>query len=434
MFVGSINQDMRSIVSEMSKAWQGLPVYVGCSGNFMVERILAGNGMTGMHSNDVSMYSCAVGNYLAGKEMRVEVKDERFAWLKQYMNTQEDVIATLLVCSEYFKFVDKDKPFYKRMAGAYLDQFDRLQKGTVEVVKKALDGVCIAQFHPMDVIDYMREAPKECVAISFPPTYVGGYEKLYAKFDEVFDWDRPDYVIFDEERFAEFEKLVMSKKYWVTLKDCEVPELKEHLCGVVQTGARSKPVYVYSNSPTKCRITMPHQKTEKINIKRATGELEGNLRIIRITQGQLNTLRSEYLAKGIIPASAEASFGVLVGNELIGAIAMSRSSYPGGWCDAYMMSDFCIRPSIYKRMAKLVLVAALSNEMKEALEQSLSMRVVTIGTTVFTQKSVSMKYRGMLDVYSKKDGAINYVAKAGRWSLEEGFEWWKKKHSQKWTD
>ena len=123
----------------------------------------------------------------------------------------------------------------------------------------------------------------------------------------------------------------------------------------------------------------------------------------------------------------------MVGDELVGAIAMSRSSYLGGWTDAYMMSDFCIRPSIYKRFAKLVLVAALSTEMQEILEQSLAMEIHTIGTTVFTKKNASMKYRGMFDIYSKKEGAINYLAKAGRWTLKEGFEWWKKNHGQKWT-
>nr|WP_143254844.1 hypothetical protein [Anaerovibrio lipolyticus] len=419
-------------MSEMCSQWKDIPVYVGCSGNFTVERILAKKGLTNIHSNDVSLYSCAVGNYLVGKPTRIEVADERFAWLNDYLTTGEDVIATLLMCSEYFKYVDRELPYYKRIAEAYRDQFDRMQKETVEVVKRALEDVYIAGFHPQDVIDYMREAPEECVAISFPPTYKGGYEKLYAKINEVFDWDVPEYVVFDDERFTEFNELIMGKKYWVTLRDYDVEDLRPFLRGVVQTSARSKPVYVYSNCESKCRITMPHQKTEKVNIKRATGELKGDLRFVKITQAQLNTLRSEYLAKSIIPATATASYGVLVGDELIGAIAMSRSSYLGGWVDAYMMSDFCIRPSIHKRLAKLVLVAALSTEMRDTLEQALAMKVNTIGTTVFTKKNVSMKYRGMFEVYSKKDGAINYVAKAGRWTLKEGYEWWRKNHSLKW--
>lgn len=432
MFIGSINTDIRGIISEMSRQWGNIPVYIGCSGNFTVERILAKNGLSNMRSNDVSLYSCAVGNYLMGRPTRVEIVDPRFQWLEKYLTTGADVVATLLMCSEYFKYVDRDLPYFKRIAEAYREQFDRMQKETVEVVKKALGGVKIADFHAQDVIDYMEEAPEECVAISFPPTYKGGYERLYKKIDEVFSWDAPDYVIFDDERFEKFNELIMKKKYWVTLRDYDVEELRPYCCGVVQTSARSRPVYIYSNCDTKRRITMPHQKTEKVNIKRATGDLKGDLKIIELSLGQLNTLRSEYLAKGIIPATPSVCFGIVVGNELIGAIGMSRSTFLGGWTDAYMMSDFCIRPSIYKRLAKLVLVAALSTEMKEILEQALAMEVHTIGTTVFTKKNVSMKYRGMFNIYSKKPGAINYVAEAGRWSLKEGFEWWKKNHSQKW--
>lgn len=430
MFIGSINSDVRALVSEISRKWQGLPVYVGCSGNFTVERILSKNGIKSIYGNDVSLYSCAIGNYLTGKSTAIDVADPDYEWLTDYFQSDEDTIATLLVCSEYFKFVDKDLPYYRRIAKAYREQFDRMQKETVEVVKKALEGISLAGFCAGDVIDFIENAPQECVAISFPPTYKGGYEKLYTKFDEVFDWDKPEYELFDEGRFQDFHDAVMSKKYWVIIKDREVEDLSSYLMGRVQTALRSKPVYLYSNTEASRRLTVPRQATEKVPFKRATGELNGELRIVHLTRGQLNTLRSEYLAKGILPASADSSFGILVGEELIGAVAVSRSSYSGGWCDAYMMSDFCIRPSIYKRLSKLVLVAALSTEMQEIFEQALGIEIKTVGTTAFTQKSVSMKYRGLFEVYSRKEGALNYIAQAGRWSLKEGYEWWKNKHGQ----
>jgi hypothetical protein len=37
MFIGSINADLRSILARLAPAWRGLPVYVGCSGNFAAE-------------------------------------------------------------------------------------------------------------------------------------------------------------------------------------------------------------------------------------------------------------------------------------------------------------------------------------------------------------------------------------------------------------
>lgn len=430
MFIGSINSDVRALISEISHKWRGLPVYVGCSGNFTVERILSKNGINDIYGNDVSLYSCAIGNYLTGKSTSIEIANPAYGWLGKYFQSDEDSIATLLVCSEYFKFIDNDLPYYQRIAKAYREQFDRMQKETVEVVSRALKDVSLAGFCSGDVIDFIKDAPQECVAISFPPTYKGGYEKLYAKFDEVFNWSKPDYELFDENRFHDFYDVVMNKKYWVIIKDREIGDLNSYLIGRVQTSLRSKPVYVYSNTEANRRLTVPRQVTEKVPFKRATRELNGELKIVNLTRGQLNTLRSEYLAKGIIPASADSSFGILAGEELVGAVAVSRSSYSGGWCDAYMMSDFCIRPSLYKRLSKLVLIAVLSTEMQEIFEQVLGIEIKTIGTTAFTQKSVSMKYRGLFEIYSRKEGALNYIARAGKWSLKEGYEMWKNKYGQ----
>lgn len=66
MFIGCINRQMPAVLEQAAIAWKGLPVYVACSGNFTVERILARCGVGAIHSNDVSIYSCALGWHLAG--------------------------------------------------------------------------------------------------------------------------------------------------------------------------------------------------------------------------------------------------------------------------------------------------------------------------------------------------------------------------------
>ena len=40
-----------------------------------------------------------------------------------------------------------------------------------------------------------------------------------------------------------------------------------------------------------------------------------------------------------------------------------------------------------------------------------------------------MKYRGLFEVYNRKEDAVNYEAKAGKWSFEEDFQWWLNKYS-----
>ena len=51
MFIGSINRHMRAVLEQAAQAWNGLPIYVACSGNFTVERIQARYGVGAIHSD-----------------------------------------------------------------------------------------------------------------------------------------------------------------------------------------------------------------------------------------------------------------------------------------------------------------------------------------------------------------------------------------------
>lgn len=185
MFIGAINQDTRAILYEMAKDWKCKEIYVGCSGNFTVERVLNEAGIENIHSNDVSLYSCCIGRYLTGKKINVKVVDKRFEWLEEYMKTGLDIIATLLLCSEMFKYVDKEEIYYKRMYNAYLRRYKKLHEQTKEKIGDTLDNMKIKSFYAGDVLKFIKNTPKDAVVISFPPTYKGGYERLYKSFNSL---------------------------------------------------------------------------------------------------------------------------------------------------------------------------------------------------------------------------------------------------------
>ena len=69
MFIGSINRYMRCVLESAASQWRGQDIYVACSGNFTVERILSSlrDGVGRIFSNDVSIYSCALGWHPAPK-------------------------------------------------------------------------------------------------------------------------------------------------------------------------------------------------------------------------------------------------------------------------------------------------------------------------------------------------------------------------------
>ena len=429
MFTGAINSDIRSILCSVIPYFGDAKVNVACSGNFTIERILSARGVRSIRSNDVSLYSSVIGGYLTGNNIKVGLLDgEKYAWLKDYISPGIDTVATMMLCTKVFQCIDKKPEYYKRQFAAYIKNWGLLHKRTCEKIAPILEEIKVNEFCCQDGYDFVNDAQEDSVVISFPPTYVGGYEKLYKKFDEAFVWDNPPYTMFDEKRLEEFFELCCSKRYWILLRDVFVPEWEEFIIGFVQTSPRSKPVYVYSNLNSKKFLTMPRQKIEPLPLKRLDGEITPPLSIIEISQAQMNLLRSEYLSKKIPPASASVRFAVVCGGYLVGAIGFAPHKYTAE--GAYMMINFAIAPTLYKRLSKLVLAAALSKEVQCVLMQKFNAKVPLILTTAFTKKPVSMKYRGLFDVYNKKEGIVNYSAKAGRWTLEEGFRWWMNTQSQ----
>ena len=150
----------------------------------------------------------------------------------------------------------------------------------------------------------------------------------------------------------------------------------------------------------------------------------------QVEEAVMNAIRSQYLAQHITPCDAPRNYAVLSAGKLIGAFsfALPRGPLP---CDLYLLSDFAVRPTPHKRLSKLILACVLSTEVRHDLEQWLCSRIRALGTTAFTDKPVSMKYRGLFAVHSRGEGMVNYIGPTGRWTLQEGFRWWKQNHSQR---
>ncbi len=425
MFVGSINADLRSILAGLAPAWRGLPVYVGCSGNFTVERILAAHGLTDLHGNDVSLYSCALGAYLSDQPFRVEVQDGDLAWLGDWLQPGLPTLATLLLCTTILDFHGRDNPYHRSMWNAYLRRWPDLHAKTLTNLEKGLAGLSLRGFFAGDVVDFFADAPEESVVISFPPTYKGGYERLYKKLQAAFAWNEPAYQLFTVERFQTLLESMTSKQFWCISRDEPVPALADHAIGRVQTSLRSKPVYVYANVPAAV-LTQPRQRLADVPYPRLSAPpVERPATIITLSQEQLNTLRSEYLSPSIVPARVMWAFGLLLGGRLAGAFAFASPLGPVAFGDVYMTSDFAVQSSV-PRLSKLVLACILSTEVRDILEQKLAQKVRSIGTTAFTDKPVSMKYRGVFDLHSRKEGRLNYLGEAGKWTLEVALTWWQK--------
>jgi hypothetical protein len=443
VFQGTIPQSVRAILYEAAAGWHVDKLAVACSGNFTIERLFA-NKFASITGCDVSIYTCALGAFFAGLPFRLELREayhDQFGWLLPGMTDQTGATATLMLVTSMSDAFDsknnlRNHAYYKRLVEGYRQQWP----GLLEKTRTRLEsvGLRLAAFHMGDAVDWLPTVPADTAVISFPPFFAGGYEKMWAKLDGLFDWDKPGYQELFEERRRIFIDAMTGRDHWAFITPEVQPEFEDHLRGIAQTTNRGVRLHVYT-SKSATRVVGPHQQTAPVNIPRlAPGDQIGDaLRIVDLTKHQFQALRSQYLNPAIKPALASAHYGVMVDDKLIGVFAFYKGyKVPSATPDTvYLLSDFAVAPTDYAKLSKLVLYAALSRESQLLAERLNRQRIRYVMTTAFTDNPVSMKYRGLFKLENRKetpDGehryALNYLANAGQWTLEQGMKEWKKRH------
>ena len=68
MFTGTTPPEVKVLLQElMGKIPTGEHVFIGCSGNYTTDKVMAGMGFA-VHSNDVSLYSKLIADILLGED------------------------------------------------------------------------------------------------------------------------------------------------------------------------------------------------------------------------------------------------------------------------------------------------------------------------------------------------------------------------------
>ena len=98
----------------------------------------------------------------------------------------------------------------------------------------------------------------------------------------------------------------------------------------------------------------------------------------------------------------------------------------------YLMSDLAVDSSAVPRLAKLVLMCLLSEEVRQELCRKYIEDFHYIGTSAFSRHPVSMKYRGVFKKHTRKETVdgymLNYYAAFTGKSLPKSLAAWKKKY------
>lgn len=451
MFQGTLPHKAIKIIGNIVKEWDCERIYIGCSGNFTIERSISELVNCKITSNDVTIYSSNIGRYFAGIPLdELEIKEDYDGpcnFLREYMNNDTEKVATMILAADILPYAIGDNAYSRRMLRGYKEQYERIHKNLcvkLEALKTQIDT-----FYHGDVMKMLDEIPSNCGFISFPPFFKGGYEKMWENIENFFNYTEPEYEMFDPDVHVKaFCEKVSKLDNFCVGTEREVPELEQYFCGTLNTGP-NKLIYFYSKTDKKHYVTQGSKKTKAKPIVRI-GENEkitGNIVISPITIDQFNEIRALYLSTAVTSAGTpSASYGLFDNDKLFGVFAFSNSMMLKGSeklerPTIYLLTDFAISPTCEKNLSKLVLCCILSKEAKMLAEKTMGKRVNTITTNAFSRNPVSMKYRGLFDLFGRRElekdenGKVkkynlSYGTKMGQWTLKEGYELWRQKLSK----
>ncbi len=112
MFQGSIPPAAQSFVVDEVAKWDCDSIYVGCSGNLTIERCLFDAGQSlALHSNDVNIYSVAIGSYFAGSPIKLRLSEhgkELAPWLEPFLEEDSGALASLMLMSNLAMGLGRD--------------------------------------------------------------------------------------------------------------------------------------------------------------------------------------------------------------------------------------------------------------------------------------------------------------------------------------
>lgn len=424
MFVGSVPKECIEQARRVCGVDTWGDVFVCCSGSFRVDKALALAGAR-VHSNDVALLSCAIGAFLMGRDL-----DFRFGGALECLRERSesftglDRVALVGLALQMSAFT-KDNTFAKHHFEHYRSNLDfYLDRAKVKVATH-LDGFKIASYFGGDFREHARNALEAGGGVvAFPPTYKKGYERMYRVLHESTEWSEPNYDVWDPKDIGDWvrELAVSPEARYCVFSDQLLEGLKpvsEFLPG------RNKPVYFYASTTNSSVRAREHKSTAFKYTPIAPDRLrvDSKVTLVEADAGMMNFLKDKYLKAGLAHSTGSINLLVMVDGMLVGGFIYTRGRFGGS--DLYLLSDFALDGR--RRLAKLVALLATSKTAVRIFEKRYLERAGSITTTAFTDKPISMKYRGVFELTSRKPGFLQYASKVRDARPDELYaEWWRK--------
>lgn len=158
MFQGTTPPEVKIVIQDIMERQKGkcTDVFCACSGNYTTDKMLSAMGFS-VHSNDVSLYSKLIADYVLGKdETPVKVKDEQFA--KIFANWEElplKKLCMVMYMMHIAQLLPQKNEYQIEMLEIFMqkEQAEIFYRSTLEKIQKGTDFK-IKDFYYGDFADF----------------------------------------------------------------------------------------------------------------------------------------------------------------------------------------------------------------------------------------------------------------------------------------
>jgi hypothetical protein len=193
-------------------------VVIPCCGSFSLAAVArqAGCSAASVACGDVSLYSTALGRAIMGEDWRLDLRDGILVdglaeILEPLLSDPVSKATAVLFAIRVLQYQKKhQKRFHKDLQRELIlnaEEYIRQLRYQVEGLRDDLHGL---QYHARDMWETLEEHrhDESTMLLVNPPRYDGGYVRMFAGVDDVFDWDEPEYTQFMESDYDRLMELL----------------------------------------------------------------------------------------------------------------------------------------------------------------------------------------------------------------------------------
>jgi hypothetical protein len=426
MFVGAVPVTVVNQLLRVVDFRKWGKVYVCCSGSLRVDRAIKQRFPDlPVHGNDVSLLSCALGALAAGDVFPITFRARAQFVEDLRLNTFRDRVCAVLALTEFARFAGNNT-FQRRIFAHYQANFAAmLEASNTKIAQLLGDGFALASFYRGDFREHAQRAIADGGGIAgFMPTYKKGYERLYRFIDESTLWPAPSYAVWDPANLEEWLRSFNDTGApWCVVTDHQLVDFQPN------TEFRStlnKPVYGYTSAGTASyrRVRVREQSFAYERVDVATLGPRTVVALVPVDSAKMTFLKNIYLSKGIAHVTGIQNWLVLLDGKVAGGIIYTLDRWRRrGY--VYLLSDFAVAREA--RLSKLIALLSCSKESVEAWQRKMVVRITTVYTTAFTDRPVSMKYRGVFKLSARFEGMLNYERVYDGSTAQQLYgQWWER--------